>query len=58
MPATADGGLFLIALGMAGAESPSGDKDQMLVVAAERNDVVLARRLFKEGGGVADPGRL
>jgi hypothetical protein len=35
MLVTACAGLLVVALGMAGAESPSADKDQALIVAAE-----------------------
>jgi ankyrin repeat protein len=44
--------LFMLSIGMAGAEPPSAEKDLMLITAAERNDVVLAGRLLKEGAAV------
>src|SRR5687767_1820339 len=52
MLVTACAGLFLVTLGMADAESSSADKDHMLIEAAGRNDVMLARRLLKERAGV------
>ena len=52
MLVTVCAGLLTVALDMAGAESPSADKDQALIVAAQRNDVVLARQLLKRGAGV------
>ncbi len=45
-------GLFMAVLGVAGAESPSADKDYLLIGAAERNAVELVKRLLRDGAGV------
>ena len=52
MFATVCAGLFMVALGMAGTEPPSADKDHLLIGAAERNDVELVKRLLRDGAGV------
>lgn len=45
-------GLVMIVVGMARADSPSAEKDQLLISAAEGNDVESVKRLLREGAGV------
>ena len=42
----------LVILGMAVTASPASDKDDLLIVAAERNDVDSVKRLLRDGAGV------
>jgi ankyrin repeat protein len=45
-------GLVMIVVAMAGADSPSAEKDQLLIGAAERNDVESVKRLLREDAAV------
>ncbi|MBX3122024.1 MAG: ankyrin repeat domain-containing protein [Nitrospira sp.] len=45
-------GLVMVVLGMAVTASPAPDKDQLLIAAAERNDVESVKRLLRDGAGV------
>ncbi|MGC3974103.1 MAG: ankyrin repeat domain-containing protein [Nitrospira sp.] len=42
----------LVVLGLAVTASPAADQDQLLIAAAERNDVESVKRLLRDGAGV------
>ena len=50
--AAACAGLVMAVVGMAYTDSPAADKDELLIAAAERNDVESVRRLLRDGAGV------